>query len=65
MPFEINPQAALQDRARAAAYYTPGETLSSLIEHALKREIERMELERGSKVPPLGSLKTGRPMTKA
>jgi hypothetical protein len=62
--FTVSLPAALQARARAAAYYTPGENLSGLTERALKSEIERMERERGAAFPDAAvKVKTGRPIS--
>lgn len=52
--------AAVLDRARNAAYWTPGVSLSALIEQGLRAEIARLEAERGEPFPPRrGPLKPG------
>ena len=40
------------DRARRASYWTPGLTLSALVEDALRVELDRLEAERGDRFPP-------------
>lgn len=53
----------LLERAKAAAYWTPGLTLSGLVAEALRRELERLEAERGSPFPDRGGpLPPGRPL---
>ena len=51
----------IADRLRAAAYWTPGETLASVAERAIVAEVARMEKERGEAFPAPGKLRTGRP----
>lgn len=43
--------AQVLDRARDAAFWTPGVSLSALIEHGLRKEIARLEAERGEPFP--------------
>jgi hypothetical protein len=51
------------DRARDAAYWTPGLNLSRLVEVALVHEIARLEKSRGTPFPKRrGPLPTGRPI---
>jgi post-segregation antitoxin (ccd killing protein) len=53
----------LADRARDAVYWTPGLTLSGLVEEALEREIRRRERARGEPFPKRkGDLPSGRPI---
>ena len=53
----------LLERARTVVYYTPGETLGSLVERAVLRELDKMERSRGEPYPDKrGPLKTGRPI---
>jgi post-segregation antitoxin (ccd killing protein) len=53
----------LADRARDAVYWTPGLTLSGLVEEALEREIRRRERARGESFPKRkGDLPSGRPI---
>jgi hypothetical protein len=48
------------DRARDAAFWTPGVSLSALIEQGLRGEVARLEAERGEPFPPRrGPLKPG------
>ena len=55
--------ADLFDRARDAAYWTPGLTLSGLCEAGLRSEIAHMEQERGEPFPKRETdLKLGRPV---
>lgn len=50
-------------KARSAAYWTPGTTMSSLIEDALVRELARLERSRGGPFPDKAvQLKSGRPV---
>ena len=51
----------MASKLRAAVYWTPGETLTSLVERGVRVEIARMEKERGEPFPPPGKLRTGRP----
>jgi hypothetical protein len=51
----------VQERLRAAAYWTPGETLAGIVERAVDAEVDRMEKERGEAFPASGKLRTGRP----
>ena len=51
----------VSDRVRAAAYWTPGETLAGIAERGILAEVARMEKERGEAFPPAGKLRTGRP----
>jgi hypothetical protein len=44
--------AHVLERARDAAFWTPGVSLSALIEHGLRAEIARLERERGEPFPP-------------
>ena len=62
--FTVNLPTHVIERARAAAYFTPGLTLSSLVERALAAEIEVLEQQRGEAFPSLdkGSLSPGRPV---
>jgi post-segregation antitoxin (ccd killing protein) len=62
--FTVNLPDHVIERARAAAYFTPGLTLSSLVERALAAEIEALEQQRGDTFPPLnkGALSPGRPV---
>jgi len=52
------------EQARTAVYYTPGLTLSSLVEKALKAEVEALEAKRGDPFPAIedGKLSPGRPV---
>lgn len=43
--------AQVLDRARDAAFWTPGVSLSALIEQGLRSEIARLEAERGGRFP--------------
>ena len=52
----------LLDRAKAMAYWTPGLTLSRLIEDSLRRHLEALEKEKGSPAPAPGPLRYGRPL---
>lgn len=44
--------ARVLDRARDAAFWTPGVSLSALIEQGLRTEVARLEAERGEPFPP-------------
>lgn len=49
------------EAARDAVYVTPGLTLAGLVEEALRRELRRLERERGEPFPPRkGELPRGR-----
>jgi len=51
------------ERARAAVYYTASLTMSDFVEEALRREVARLEKQRGEKFPEYGSrLRAGRPL---
>ena len=55
--------AELFDRARDAAYWTPGLTLSGLCEASLRSEIAHLEQKRGEPFPKRTTdLKPGRPV---
>ena len=49
-------------KARAVAYWTPGLTLSHLVETALQTYLEEWEREHGVSGPPDGPLREGRPL---
>ena len=51
----------VQERLRAAAYWTPGETLTGIVERAVIAEVNRMEQERGAPFAAPGKLRSGRP----
>lgn len=59
---DISPDVA--EAARNATYWTPGLTLAELIESGIRREVERLEGERGEGFPARsgGALKRGRPV---
>jgi len=49
------------ERAKRAVFWTPGLTLTALVEEALAREVERREAERGATFEPrTGRLPPGR-----
>jgi len=51
------------DRIKNATYWTPGLTLSYLVENALEKEVDQMESDRGSSFERRrAELKTGRPI---
>jgi len=51
----------LLERLRDAAYWTPGASVSSIVEEGVRREVERMEKENGGRFKPRkGRLQTGR-----
>ncbi|MBG0777600.1 MAG: hypothetical protein H0S85_14340 [Desulfovibrionaceae bacterium] len=53
---------AMVDKAKNAVFWTPGMTLSGLVEQALEERVERMESERGQAFPERSSeLAKGRP----
>ena len=52
----------LMDRAKAMAYWTPGLTLSRLLEESLRKHLEELEKERGKPEPAPGVLRNGRPL---
>jgi hypothetical protein len=47
-------------RAKGMAYWTPGLTLSRIMEDALRAHMEKLELENGPKAPPAGPMRMGR-----
>ena len=49
-------------RAKAMAYWTPGLTLSRLIEDGLRAHLEGLETEQGTPKPAPGPLRYGRPL---
>lgn len=50
------------ERVRDAVFWTPGETISSVVDRALEAEVARMERERGAPFPTrTASLRAGRP----
>jgi hypothetical protein len=51
------------ERIRTAVYWTPGETLTSLVERSAIAEVARLEKRRGEPFPRLGGpVKRGRPI---
>lgn len=50
-------------RAKGMAYWTPGMTLSRLIEEALRLHLEALEAETGPAKPAPGLLRNGRPLS--
>lgn len=53
----------VSERAKDAVYWTPGLTLADLAETALRRELDRIEEERGEPFPKRTSeLRGGRPL---
>ena len=62
--FTVNLRDDVIEQARTAVYYTPGLTLSSLVEKALKAEVEALEAQRGNPFPAIedGKLSPGRPV---
>lgn len=53
----------LMDWARNAVYFTPGLTLSGLVEESLRRHLKNLEEARGEPFPTRPSkIKTGRPI---
>jgi hypothetical protein len=55
--------AEIVERTRDAAFHSPGLTLTSILETALTREIDRLEAERGQVFPRrTGRIRTGRPL---
>lgn len=53
----------LIDRVKNAVYWTPGLTLASLSEHALRKAVDKLEAERGEPYPHRAQeLKGGRPL---
>lgn len=54
--------ADLVERMRDAAYWTPGQTMASLISNALQDFLSTLEAKNGHPfMPRLGDLKPGRP----
>lgn len=54
--------AGVVERAKRAVFWTPGLTLTALVEEALAREVDRREAERGEPFPERrGRLTPGRP----
>lgn len=61
--FTVNVYPDLLEWARRAVVFTPGLTLSGLMEEALKRELERREKARGEAFPSTTETpKKGRPI---
>jgi hypothetical protein len=53
----------LIDRVKNAVYWTPGLTLASLSEHALRKAVDALESDRGEPYPHRAQeLKGGRPL---
>ncbi len=61
---QVYVEPALVERAKREAFWTPGLTLSALVEEALRRELARREEERGGEKLPdrTGPLKEGQPL---
>jgi hypothetical protein len=64
--FTVSVNADSIEKARQAVYYTPGLTLSALVERAIQAEIEVMERERGTPFPEGEEvrLSVGRPLVR-
>jgi hypothetical protein len=64
--FTVSINAESIEKARQAVYYTPGLTLSALVEKAMQTEIEEMERERGTPFPEGEEVKlsVGRPLVR-
>jgi hypothetical protein len=62
--FTVSINAESIEKARQAVYYTPGMTLSALVEKAIQTEIDTMEKERGEPFPEGEEvrLSVGRPL---
>jgi hypothetical protein len=51
------------ERVRAAVYWTPGETVTSLVERGTLAEVARLEKRRGEPFPRTGGpVRRGRPL---
>lgn len=62
--FTVNLNPELINWARRAVVFTPGQSLTGLVEDALTRELERLETERGDPFPSTTATpKKGRPVT--
>ena len=62
--FTVNLNPELINWARRAVVFTPGQSLTGLVEDALTRELERLETERGESFPSTTATpKKGRPVT--
>lgn len=57
----------LIERARDAVYFTPGLTMSALMDEALRGQLDRLEKKRESPFPSRDGavLRTGRPVKRA
>lgn len=64
-PFSVKIPADLLDRARDAAYWVPGVTLTGMIQEGLRAVIEQLQREHNGGKPFLarrGPVRTGRPL---
>ena len=62
--FTVNLNPELINWARRAVVFTPGQSLTGLVEQALTRELERLEKKRGEPFPSTTATpKKGRPLT--
>ena len=62
--FTVNLNPELINWARRAVVFTPGQSLTGLVEEALTRELERLETEKGKPFPSTTATpKKGRPVT--
>ena len=62
--FTVNLSPDLIEWARRAVVFTPGQSLTGLMEEALTRELERLEKKRGDAFPETTATpKKGRPLT--
>lgn len=60
----VNLNPDLINWARRAVVFTPGQSLTGLLEEALRRELERLEKKRGEAFPDTTATpKKGRPVT--
>jgi len=62
--FTVNLDPDLINWVRKAVVFTPGQSLTGLLEEALRRELERLEKKRGEAFPDTTATpKKGRPVT--
>jgi hypothetical protein len=59
----VSLQASVVERARTCVFWSPGETMATLVAAALETEVTRREKQRGEPFPPRkGRIRTGRPI---
>jgi hypothetical protein len=61
--FSVQIDAALVEKVRDAAFWTPGLTMADIVEDGVRRALVALEKKNGGPFPPRkGKVRTGRPV---